>query len=52
MNEHLGLQNFVQTILIYEIKVGLSSAWVYKITKKDRKTSLAKCKLKKILGMS
>ena len=52
MNEHLDLQNFFQTLSVYESEVGLSSAWVCKITKKDRKTSLAKCESKRILGMS
>ena len=52
MNEHLGLQNFVQALSVYEIEVGLNSTWVCKITKNDRKTSLAKCESKSILEMS
>ena len=50
MDKDLNLQDLVQTLLVYEVKVGHSNVWVYKTIKKDRKISLAKCKSKEIFG--
>ena len=37
VDKDLGLQNLVQTLLVYKAEVGHSSMWVCKTIKKDKK---------------
>ena len=56
VDEDLGLQDLVQTCLIYKDEVGHSSVWVCKAInndpkrKKKKNHSLVKCKSKEIFG--
>ena len=52
VDKDLGLQNLVQTLLVYKAEVGHNSVWVCKTIKKDKKASLVKCESKEILDMS
>ena len=50
VDKDLDLQDLVQTRLVYKVEVGHNNVWICKAINKDRKTSLAKCKSKEILG--
>ena len=41
MNEHLGFQNLVQTLMVHKTEVGQSSVFIRETTERNRKTLLA-----------